>query len=102
MDRVSFPISSFSYDESLDKFFGSSVIAAQAKVRYLLGGLDGIYSITDEYRSWLMQVLQKEGFSKFEDAYEKYPFLKIQKQIYENESDSPGETDNDDNPTDEQ
>jgi hypothetical protein len=68
--RASFPKNDYYIDDELDTFFGKAV-----KRHNDLIGQDGINFSIDQYRRWLMNILQQEGFNKCEDAYAKYPFL---------------------------
>lgn len=75
--RVSFPSDDYYYKADLDKFYGPRVIEDHDSMIESLGR-DGKNFCIDEYRTWLMKVLQQEGFTSFESAYTKYPFLKYE------------------------
>ena len=75
MHHVSFPKNDYYYDKMLDDFYGFRIIEDHSETMKFLG-YSGKNFVIDEYRTWLMKILQQEGFSKFEDAFIKYPFLK--------------------------
>ena len=93
---VSFPTNDYYYDATLDEFFGPNVKKRHSETINFLGR-DGVNFVIDEYRQWLVQLLQAEGFNTFEDAYEKYPFLNedIDDDDSEQEDDSDNPEEND-------
>jgi hypothetical protein len=76
MNKVSFQDTDSYYSKELDDFYGSKVMQNHSDTISLLGNT-GVNFVVDEYREWLMTLLQQLGFNKFEDACSKFPFLRV-------------------------